>query len=92
MERKFDQSTAEYSIFTRPDRFKFGFNMLKLSSEILNEDLKASCDVGKVNGYDIEGDFERRSPLTGKKINSLLQNLKFIELSLMINIKMINLL
>jgi hypothetical protein len=41
--------------------------VLKESGEKLNEEMRGCCDVGKVNGYDIEGDIEGRSPLTAEK-------------------------
>ena len=67
MERKFVQSGGDYSIYVRPNGFEFGCNVLQVSGERLNEDYRGCCDVGKVNGYDIEGDQQGKSPLTGEK-------------------------
>ena len=62
--------------------FEFGSRILEVTGDLLNEENRGFCYVGKNRYYDIEGDSEGRSPLTGEKNNFTVAQLEVFKLRL----------
>ena len=66
VDTKFTPNNYDNAIATQTNGFCFGYNILGLYGDKLNENAYARCRTGKSYYYDIEGDV---SPLTGEKNN-----------------------
>ena len=56
-------------IYRRDNGFEFGTGILRVDGSTLNSNNEGCCYTGKPRYYDIEGDSEGKSPLTGEKNN-----------------------
>ncbi len=67
MNQKYVPNDKSKAIFNNNDGFNFGDEILKTNASNLNDNDVIFCRVGKNRFYDIEGDSEGKSPLTGEK-------------------------
>ena len=66
---KYTPTNYDHAIYTMPGGFAFGNKILGVRNygNKLNKDNKGWCFVGTDNHYNVEGDAEGKSPLTGEK-------------------------
>jgi hypothetical protein len=69
LNEKFIPCNYDKAIFHRNDGFCFGSDVLEVVTDQLNADNAGWCLVGTGNHYNISGDSEGKSPLTGEKAN-----------------------
>jgi hypothetical protein len=76
MSTKFVPNNPERAIYVDDDGFTFGYNILRLAGNRLNLENIGICQVGREKFYNIEGDKNGKSPLTGEKENFTLAELE----------------
>jgi hypothetical protein len=69
LNEKFIPSNYDKAIYHRNRGFMFGNGILIVIGDQLNADNGGYCKVGTDNYYNISGDSEGKSPLTGEKTN-----------------------
>ena len=77
MSKKFVVYNPERAIYVDDEGFTFGYNILRVAGSPLNSKNIGICQVvGKEKTYNIEGDKNGKSPLTGEKENFTLAELE----------------
>jgi hypothetical protein len=70
LNEKFIPSNYNSAIYLNNDNgFEFGSDVFEVRGAQLNANNAGRCDVGTINHYNISGDSEGKSPLTGEKKN-----------------------
>jgi hypothetical protein len=69
LNEKFIPCNNDKAIYLRGDGFMCGYGILEVTGAQLNTDNAGWCRVGTDNFYNISGDSEGKSPLTGEKNN-----------------------
>lgn len=69
LNKKYSPNNNDNAIRLCNNGFQFGSRILEVTGDMLNEENRGFCYVGKNRYFDIEGSFEGHSPLTGEKNN-----------------------